>query len=133
MPGVPGFFTNNDLRRKDGTSVAGLTTLGLIPNPNGTVTLMVNSSVMAAIAAAHPDLIKLEWTHVDLADFWVRQMNRTGRYASPMMQRFGNAPWDLKTAEDIILSLKPSYQTLLFDENWLDRPGGPHDRPDFFR
>ena len=50
-----------------------------------------------------------------------------------MMQRFENAPWDLKTAQDIVDFLYPSYQDLLFDENWLDRKGGPHVRPDFFK
>jgi hypothetical protein len=48
-----------------------------------------------------------------------------------MMQRFGNASWDLATAKEIKQFLQPSYQDLLFDENWLDRPGGPHQRSDF--
>jgi hypothetical protein len=126
--------TPNDLFNKKGKRVAGLTTLGLVPNPNGTVTLVVNSQVNEKILAAHPDLMDLEKTHVDLAEFWVREMNRTGRYPSALMKKFGDSPWDLATTEKIQAFLYESeYPDLLKDENWLDRDGGPHERPDFFK
>ena len=105
-----------------------------MPNSNGTVTLLVNSWVNDKILAAHSELMGLEKTHIDIADFWVREMNRTGRYASPLMKQFGESPWDLATAEQIkAFLMRSAYPDLLKDENWLDRKGGPHDRPDFFK
>jgi RHS repeat-associated protein len=124
--------TSNDLFHSKGKQVAGLTTLALVPNQNGTVTLIVNSLVDQKILDKHHDLMNLEKEHVDLAEFWVREMNRTGRHPSALMKKFGNSPWDLATAEQIQAFLYESaYPELLADENRLDRDGGPHDRPDF--
>ena len=60
--GSPSHYTDEKLRNEKGPA-AGLTTQDLVPNKNGTVTLVVNLKVRRSIAAQDPKLLAREWQH----------------------------------------------------------------------
>jgi hypothetical protein len=122
--GSPSHYTDEKLRSERGPA-AGLTTMELVPNGNGTVAATVNARVRRELAARDPALLAREWQHVDRWKSWIGRMNAPN---SDLSRAFRDAPWDLRTSNAIRDFLAP-YRRNEFGQQKLDydQKGGRHD------
>jgi RHS repeat-associated protein len=72
--GSPSHYTDEKITA-NGEPAAGRTIPGLIANSDGTVSATADLQVRRRDAMKHPELLPLEWQHVDAWRIWVGRMN----------------------------------------------------------